>query len=60
VTSSRTRGCAGALNFAYNFEDQNKNLFFGQYQRVDSFFFGTELASSGLPQGEELDDPEIA
>jgi microcin C transport system substrate-binding protein len=43
-----------ALNFAYNFEDQNKNLFFGQYQRVDSYFFGTELASSGLPQGEEL------
>jgi microcin C transport system substrate-binding protein len=44
-----------ALNFAYNFEDQNKNLFFGQYDRVDSFFFGTELASSGLPQGQELD-----
>jgi microcin C transport system substrate-binding protein len=44
-----------ALNYAYNFEDQNKNLFFGQYDRVDSFFFGTELASSGLPQGQELD-----
>jgi microcin C transport system substrate-binding protein len=44
-----------ALNYAYNFEDQNRNLFFGQYDRVDSFFFGTELASSGLPQGQELD-----
>jgi microcin C transport system substrate-binding protein len=44
-----------ALNYAYNFEDQNKNLFFGQYNRVNSFFFGTELASSGLPQGEELE-----
>lgn len=44
-----------ALNFAYNFEDQNKNLFFDQYERIDSFFYGTELASSGLPEGEELE-----
>ena len=26
----------------------------GLYKRIDSYFFGTELASSGLPQGEEL------
>lgn len=44
-----------ALNFAYNFEDQNKNLFFDQYERIDSYFYGTELASSGLPEGEELE-----
>jgi microcin C transport system substrate-binding protein len=44
-----------ALNYAYDFEDLNRTVFFNQYTRVDSFFFGTELASSGLPQGRELD-----
>jgi microcin C transport system substrate-binding protein len=44
-----------ALNLAYNFEDQNKNLFFDQYERIDSYFYGTELASSGLPEGQELE-----
>ncbi|MEQ8480612.1 MAG: extracellular solute-binding protein [Hoeflea sp.] len=44
-----------ALNYAYNFEEQNKNLFFGAYQRIDSFFYGTEFASSGLPEGKELE-----
>ncbi len=44
-----------AFNFALDFDDMNKKLFFGQYKRVDSYFFGTELASSGLPQGEELE-----
>jgi microcin C transport system substrate-binding protein len=32
----------------------NKQFFFGQYKRVNSYFEGTELACSGLPQGEEL------
>ncbi|MGV3551115.1 extracellular solute-binding protein [Rhizobium sp.] len=44
-----------ALNYAYNFEDLNKTIFFGQYSRVNSFFYGTELASAGLPQGKELE-----
>ena len=44
-----------ALNFAFDFEEINKQLFFGQYERVSSYFFGTELAASGLPQGRELD-----
>ncbi|MDX1293410.1 MAG: ABC transporter substrate-binding protein, partial [Hyphomonas sp.] len=39
----------------YNFEDQNRNLFFGQNYRVYSFFFVTELASTGLKQGQEHD-----
>ena len=43
-----------AFNFALNFEDLNKQLFFGQYKRVNSYWEGLELASSGLPQGEEL------
>jgi microcin C transport system substrate-binding protein len=43
-----------AFNYALNFEDLNKQLFFGQYKRVNSYWEGLELASSGLPEGEEL------
>ncbi len=43
-----------AFNYAFDFEEANKQLFFGQYQRISSYFHGSELASSGLPQGEEL------
>jgi microcin C transport system substrate-binding protein len=42
-----------AFNLAFDFEDTNRTLFYGLYQRVDSYFFGTELASSGLPEGFE-------
>lgn len=44
-----------ALNYAFDFEELNKTLFYGQYQRINSFFMGTELASSGLPTGKELE-----
>ncbi|MGL3608779.1 extracellular solute-binding protein [Rhizobium sp. G187] len=44
-----------ALNYALDFEELNRTVFYGAYQRVDSFFFGTELASRGLAQGEELE-----
>jgi microcin C transport system substrate-binding protein len=44
-----------ALNFVFDFEEMNKQIFFGQYKRVASYFEGTELASSGLPQGAELE-----
>lgn len=44
-----------ALNYALNFEDMNKTLFFGQYERIASYFSGTELAFKGLPQGKELE-----
>ncbi|MGZ3362273.1 MAG: extracellular solute-binding protein, partial [Xanthobacteraceae bacterium] len=43
-----------AFNFAFDFEEMNKQFFFGQYKRINSYFEGTELACSGLPQGEEL------
>ena len=43
-----------AFNLALDFEDINRTLFYGRYHRVNSYFFGTELASSGLPQGQEL------
>jgi microcin C transport system substrate-binding protein len=44
-----------AFNLALNFEDMNKQFFFGQYQRISSYFEGTEFACSGLPQGQELE-----
>lgn len=44
-----------ALNYAMNFENMNRNFFYGQYERIGSYFSGTELASSGLPQGKELE-----
>jgi len=43
-----------AFNYAFDFEEMNKQLFYGQYKRINSYFEGTELACSGLPQGEEL------
>ena len=44
-----------AFNFAFDFEEMNKQIFFGQYKRIASYFEGTELASSGVPQGQELE-----
>lgn len=43
-----------AFNLAFDFEEANKTLFYSLYNRIDSYFYGTELASSGLPEGEEL------
>lgn len=44
-----------ALAYAFDFEWANRNLFFGQYTRTDSYFENSELASSGLPEGRELE-----
>jgi microcin C transport system substrate-binding protein len=43
-----------AFNFAFDFEDMNRTIFFGQYKRIASYFEGTELAATGLPSGKEL------
>ena len=43
-----------AFNYAFDFDEMNKQIFFGQYTRIASYFEGTELASRGLPEGEEL------
>ncbi len=42
-----------ALNLAFDYESINRTIFYGQYQRITSFFQGTELASSGLPDEKE-------
>ncbi len=43
-----------ALSKAYDFEWMNKTLFHGQYERLQSFFHGSELAATGVPSAEEM------
>jgi microcin C transport system substrate-binding protein len=47
-----------ALGLALDFEWMNRQLFFGQYTRIDSFFANTDLAAvstpGGLPGADEL------
>jgi len=50
----RDRRVREALGLAFDFEWSNKTLFYGQYARTESYFENSELASSGLPSGEEL------
>lgn len=42
-----------ALAFAFDFEWSNRNLFFGQYKRSESYFANAELAATGLPGAAE-------
>lgn len=44
-----------ALNYAFDFEELSNTLFFNQYERIDSYFFGLPFRSKGLPEGEELE-----
>ncbi|MGP9491195.1 extracellular solute-binding protein [Psychrobacter sp. AOP7-B1-24] len=43
-----------ALTAAYDFEWMNKTLFHGQYERLQSFFHGSELAATGTPSDNEM------
>ena len=43
-----------ALGYAFDFEWSNKNLFYGAYTRTRSYFDNSELAATGVPQGDEL------
>jgi microcin C transport system substrate-binding protein len=44
-----------AFNLAFPFEELNKTIFYGLYERPSSYFHGLDLASSGLPEGKELE-----
>ncbi|KRA50447.1 extracellular solute-binding protein [Devosia sp. Root635] len=44
-----------ALNYAFDFEELSNTVFFNQYDRIDSYFFGLPFKSTGLPEGEELE-----
>ncbi|MFK4824556.1 extracellular solute-binding protein [Paenochrobactrum sp. BZR 588] len=42
-----------ALTLLFDFESANRMLFYNQYKRINSYFAGIDLASSGLPDGRE-------
>ena len=44
-----------ALQYAFDFEWLNRAMFYGAYKRNVSYFANSELAATGVPQGEELD-----
>lgn len=44
-----------AFNYAFDFEEMNKQLFYGQYTRINSYFEGSELAARGVPEGHEAE-----
>ncbi|HKJ60964.1 MAG TPA: extracellular solute-binding protein, partial [Hyphomicrobiales bacterium] len=43
-----------ALDYVFDFEWMNKNLFYGQYQRTTSIFVNTDLEATGVPSEVEL------
>jgi microcin C transport system substrate-binding protein len=44
-----------AIALAFDFNWTNQNIFYDQYTRSDSYFSNSELASSGVPTGDELE-----
>ena len=45
-----------AFNLAFDFETLNRTIFYGQYTRINSFFFGlSDFSGADLASGEELD-----
>jgi len=44
-----------ALGLSFNFEWLKTNIFYGEYERVLSYFHGSELAATGLPSAAELE-----
>lgn len=43
-----------ALGLALDYEWLNRQLFYEQYRRIDSFFANSELAARGMPSADEL------
>ncbi len=43
-----------ALGYAFDFEWSNKNLFYGLYERTQSFFENSDMKAEGLPSEGEL------
>jgi microcin C transport system substrate-binding protein len=42
-----------AFNLVFDFEEMNKQMFYGQYRRINSYFEGTELAWNWRPAEEK-------
>ncbi|WP_169543319.1 extracellular solute-binding protein [Sneathiella aquimaris] len=43
-----------AMTYAFDFEWLNKNIFYDQYIRTNSFFYNSVMAAKGKPSAEEL------
>jgi len=43
-----------AIGLMFNFEFSNQTLFYGLYNRTDSFWENSDLEATGLPTGDEL------
>ncbi|WP_457650410.1 extracellular solute-binding protein [Profundibacter sp.] len=43
-----------AISMAFNFEWSNKSLFYGLYQRTDSFWENSDMQAEGMPSEAEL------
>ncbi|GMO60952.1 MAG: extracellular solute-binding protein [Termitinemataceae bacterium] len=43
-----------ALNYFFDFEWMNRNIFYNQYQRTRSYFQNTKYAAAGLPSPAEI------
>ncbi len=44
-----------AIGLMFNFEWSNKTLFYGLYERTDSFWENSPMQAEGLPEGKELE-----
>ena len=44
-----------ALEYTFDFEWMNENLFYGAYERTKSYFQNSEMQATGLPEGRELE-----
>lgn len=49
------RAVRRAVQLAFDYEWSNKQFAFGAYKRTNSYFENSELASSGIPMGRELE-----
>jgi microcin C transport system substrate-binding protein len=45
-----------AFNLVFDFEEMNRQMFYGQYTRIGSYFEGTELAWNWKPNSEKSSD----
>lgn len=43
-----------ALDLALDYEWMNRQLFYGQYKRIESYFSNSDLAAKGTPSADEL------
>lgn len=53
-TKFQDRRVRQAINYAFDFESLNRTLFYGLYERLGSYWQGSELEATGLPSAAEL------